>query len=107
MNVECSKTCYIYLFQTIVFTEHAEFLHCKGKKFTDFDDVRREIESETDRVTGSNKGISNIPINLRVYSPNGMVRVGRSMVIPSKQPNSCNLVIFRGPKFNVFLILGF
>ncbi|XP_046415563.1 dynamin isoform X9 [Neodiprion lecontei] len=51
-------------------TEHAEFLHCKGKKFVDFDEVRREIEAETDRVTGSNKGISNIPINLRVYSPN-------------------------------------
>ncbi|GLH16565.1 Dynamin [Gryllus bimaculatus] len=50
-------------------TEHAEFLHCKGKKFVDFDEVRREIEAETDRVTGSNKGISNIPINLRVYSP--------------------------------------
>ncbi|XP_072398017.1 dynamin isoform X1 [Diabrotica undecimpunctata] len=51
-------------------SEHAEFLHCKGKKFVDFDEVRREIEAETDRVTGSNKGISNIPINLRVYSPN-------------------------------------
>ncbi|XP_014616498.1 PREDICTED: dynamin isoform X2 [Polistes canadensis] len=51
-------------------TEYAEFLHCKGKKFVDFDEVRKEIESETDRVTGSNKGISNIPINLRVYSPN-------------------------------------
>uniref|UniRef100_A0A8B9JA52 Dynamin n=1 Tax=Astyanax mexicanus TaxID=7994 RepID=A0A8B9JA52_ASTMX len=51
-------------------SEYAEFLHCKGKKFTDFDDVRREIETETDRVTGSNKGISSIPINLRVYSPN-------------------------------------
>ncbi|XP_072104410.1 dynamin-2 isoform X3 [Mobula birostris] len=50
-------------------TEHAEFLHCKGKKFTDFDEVRQEIEVETDRVTGSNKGISAIPINLRVYSP--------------------------------------
>lgn len=37
----------------------------------DFDEIRREIEAETDRVTGSNKGISNIPINLRVYSPNG------------------------------------
>lgn len=50
-------------------TEWAEFLHCKGKKFTDFAEVRKEIEDETDRVTGSNKGISNIPINLRVYSP--------------------------------------
>lgn len=51
--------------------EHAEFLHCKGKKFTDFDEVRQEIEAETDRITGVNKGISPVPINLRVYSPNG------------------------------------
>ncbi|KAL6460576.1 hypothetical protein MHYP_G00305420 [Metynnis hypsauchen] len=50
--------------------EYAEFLHCKGKKFVDFDEVRQEIEAETDRITGSNKGISPIPINLRVYSPN-------------------------------------
>uniref|UniRef100_W5L8V3 Dynamin-2 n=1 Tax=Astyanax mexicanus TaxID=7994 RepID=W5L8V3_ASTMX len=49
--------------------EYAEFLHCKGKKFVDFDEVRMEIEAETDRITGSNKGISPVPINLRVYSP--------------------------------------
>lgn len=55
-----------------VLTEHAEFLHQKGKKYTDFDQVRKEIEAETDRVTGANKGISNIPINLRVYSPHGI-----------------------------------
>ena len=56
----------------INFAEWAEFLHCKNKKFTDFDAVRKEIEDETDRMTGSNKGISSIPINLRVYSPNGL-----------------------------------
>ncbi|KAF6205917.1 hypothetical protein GE061_020093 [Apolygus lucorum] len=50
--------------------EFGEFLHCKGQKFTNFDDIRKEIENETDRITGSNKGISNVPINLRVYSPN-------------------------------------
>ncbi|XP_034459179.1 dynamin-1a isoform X11 [Hippoglossus hippoglossus] len=50
-------------------TEYAEFLHCKGKKFVDFDEVRQEIEAETDRITGANKGISSVPINLRVYSP--------------------------------------
>ncbi|VDK43218.1 unnamed protein product [Anisakis simplex] len=50
--------------------EYAEFLHKKGQKFTDFDMVRKEIEDETDRVTGQNKGISPIPINLRVFSPN-------------------------------------
>ncbi|XP_077505051.1 dynamin-1 shibire isoform X2 [Amblyomma americanum] len=50
-------------------TEYGEFLHCRGKKFTDFDQIRKEIEDETDRVTGTNKGISSVPINLRVYSP--------------------------------------
>lgn len=49
--------------------EYGEFLHQKGKKFSNFDEIRQEIEAETDRVTGSNKGISTIPINLRVYSP--------------------------------------
>ena len=51
--------------------EWAEFLHQKGKKYTDFNEVRKEIEAETDRLTGKNKGISPIPINLRVYSPHG------------------------------------
>ena len=35
----------------------------------DFPAIMKEIEDETDRVTGGNKGISNLPINLRVYSP--------------------------------------
>uniref|UniRef100_A0A914W0Q0 Dynamin n=1 Tax=Plectus sambesii TaxID=2011161 RepID=A0A914W0Q0_9BILA len=50
--------------------EYAEFLHKKGAKYTDFDQVRKEIEDETERATGHNKGISPIPINLRVFSPN-------------------------------------
>ncbi|XP_046636552.1 dynamin-like isoform X3 [Daphnia pulicaria] len=49
--------------------EYGEFLHCKGKIFADFDEIRKEIEADTDRLTGTNKGISNLPINLRVYSP--------------------------------------
>ncbi|XP_052888708.1 dynamin isoform X5 [Anopheles moucheti] len=49
--------------------EFGEFLHQKGKKYANFEEIRQEIEAETDRITGSNKGISNIPINLRVYSP--------------------------------------
>lgn len=62
---------YCYFFPLRI--EYAEFLHCKGKKFTDFDEVRQEIEAETDRATGQNKGISPVPINLRVYSPNGEI----------------------------------
>lgn len=53
--------------------EYGEFLHKKGQKFTDFEMIRHEIEAETDRVTGANKGISPIPINLRIYSPNGLL----------------------------------
>lgn len=49
--------------------EYGEFLHCRGKTFSDFDAIRKEIEDETDRITGANKGISPIPINLRVHSP--------------------------------------
>ncbi|MFH4978863.1 hypothetical protein AB6A40_005572 [Gnathostoma spinigerum] len=50
--------------------EYAEFLHKKGQRFVDFDMVRQEIEEDTDRVTGQNKGISPLPIHLRVFSPN-------------------------------------
>ena len=60
-----------YIFSIFILSEWGEFLHCKGKKFTDFDEIRQEIEGETDRVTGANKGISPVPINLRVYSPHG------------------------------------
>lgn len=31
------------------------FLHIKNKIFTDFDEIRQEIESETERLTGKNK----------------------------------------------------
>ena len=56
---------------SFIFVEYAEFLHCKGRVFTDFNQVRQEIEDDTDRVAGDDKGVNNIPINLRVYSPNG------------------------------------
>lgn len=50
-------------------TEWAQFLHV-DKRFTDFEEVRKEIEQETFRVAGQNKGISKLPISLRIYSPN-------------------------------------
>lgn len=40
--------------------EYAEFLHT-NQRFYDFADVRKEIENETRRVTGNNKGISKLP----------------------------------------------
>jgi dynamin 1/3 len=50
--------------------EYGEFLHKRGTKFTNFEDIRREIEIETDRITGKTKNISKEPINLTIYSPN-------------------------------------
>lgn len=48
--------------------EWGEFLHVPGKKFFNFNDIRTEIENETARIAGKNKGISRLPINLKVYS---------------------------------------
>ncbi|XP_020247273.1 dynamin-related protein 1E-like [Asparagus officinalis] len=50
--------------------EYAEFLHMPRRKFTDFSLVRKEIQDETDRMTGKSKQISPIPIHLSIYSPN-------------------------------------
>lgn len=60
-------------------------MHCKGKKFMDFLSIMKEIEDETDRVTGTSKGISNLPINLRVYSPHGMSAPSLSTSSPYQQ----------------------
>ncbi|RMZ35257.1 hypothetical protein D0859_00613 [Hortaea werneckii] len=49
--------------------EFAEFNHIPGRRFYDFSEVRREIENETNRIAGNNKGINRQPINLKVYSP--------------------------------------
>ncbi|KAI0091428.1 Dynamin central region-domain-containing protein [Irpex rosettiformis] len=51
------------------YTEWGQFLHI-DKRFTEFDEIRKEIEQETFRVAGQNKGISKLPIHLRIYSPN-------------------------------------
>ncbi|EAY20860.1 Dynamin central region family protein [Trichomonas vaginalis G3] len=50
-------------------TEWGEFLHNPGKKYTNFDEIMKEIEDETDRVCGTNKGVTDQPINLKIYSP--------------------------------------
>jgi len=44
--------------------QYGEFLHQPGKKFLSFLDIRKEIEAETDRSTGTTKNVSNQPINL-------------------------------------------
>lgn len=49
-------------------TEWGEFLHIPHKRFYSFDAIRREIEAETARIAGQNKGILRLPINLKIYS---------------------------------------
>ncbi|KAM9909336.1 hypothetical protein OXX69_005519 [Metschnikowia pulcherrima] len=49
-------------------SEWGEFLHIPNKRFYDFHAIRREIEAETARIAGRNKGISRLPINLKIYS---------------------------------------
>ena len=48
--------------------EWAQFLHTKTKIYTDADEIRKEIERETDRMAGDNKGICPEPISLKFYS---------------------------------------
>uniref|UniRef100_A0AAQ6ID94 Dynamin-1-like protein n=1 Tax=Anabas testudineus TaxID=64144 RepID=A0AAQ6ID94_ANATE len=50
-------------------SEWGKFLHTKNKIYTDFDEIRQEIENETERVSGNNKGISDEPIHLKIFSP--------------------------------------
>jgi dynamin 1-like protein len=49
--------------------EWAEFHHQPGRKFDDFAQVKQEIENETARIAGNNKGINRQPINLKIFSP--------------------------------------
>ena len=47
----------------------AEFTHKPGEKYFDFTKVREEIELDTDRVCGRNKGISTNQIFIKIFSP--------------------------------------
>ncbi|CAG01620.1 unnamed protein product [Tetraodon nigroviridis] len=49
--------------------EWGVFLHCKNQIFTDFLEIRQEIEAETERGSGDKKGISSEPIYLKIFSP--------------------------------------
>jgi dynamin 1-like protein len=44
------------------------FLHDENSTFTNFDDIRKEIENETSRIAGSNMGICSEPIVLKIFS---------------------------------------
>lgn len=49
--------------------EWGVFLH-RRNIYTNFDEIRKEIEKETERIAGANKGISSEPITLKIYSTN-------------------------------------
>ncbi|CAH2092108.1 unnamed protein product [Euphydryas editha] len=53
---------------TVNLEEWGKFLHTKDRIYSNFDEIRQEIERETDRMAGSNKGICPEPINLKIYS---------------------------------------
>ncbi|KAK3162855.1 hypothetical protein QOZ80_1BG0094610 [Eleusine coracana subsp. coracana] len=50
--------------------EWGEFLHLSGRRLYDFREIRREIQAETDREAGGNKGVSDRQIRLKIFSPN-------------------------------------
>ncbi|CDO97375.1 unnamed protein product [Coffea canephora] len=50
--------------------EWGEFLHLPGKRFYNFNEIRKEIEAETVREAGLNKGVSDKQIRLKIFSPN-------------------------------------
>ncbi|XP_047251030.1 dynamin-related protein 3A isoform X2 [Capsicum annuum] len=50
--------------------EWGEFLHHPGKRFHDFNEIRSEIQAETEREAGANKGVSDKQIRLKIFSPN-------------------------------------
>lgn len=47
---------------------YGTFSHTGSRKFTDFAEIRTEIERDTERVAGSHKGISSEPIVLRIHA---------------------------------------
>ncbi|XVE97316.1 hypothetical protein REPUB_Repub03eG0009100 [Reevesia pubescens] len=51
-------------------SEWGEFRHLPGRRFYDFSQIRREIQAETEREAGYNKGVSEKQIRLKISSPN-------------------------------------
>jgi len=51
--------------------EYAVFGHKPQQRFVNYADVRAEIENDTRAVVRDDMGVSNMPINLTIYSPHG------------------------------------
>ncbi|GKV03128.1 hypothetical protein SLEP1_g15489 [Rubroshorea leprosula] len=50
--------------------EWGEFRHLPGRRFHDFSKIRKEIQAETEKEAGFNKGVSDKHIRLKISSPN-------------------------------------
>ena len=59
----------IQLYNVTSDKEYAFFGHAE-KEYTNFDEIREEIQKETIRVAGGNKSISSEPIILKIFSNN-------------------------------------
>lgn len=87
------------------FEEWAEFLHRKSKIYTDFDEVCKEIEYDTDLVAGTNKGICPKEIRLTVYSPNVVNLTLVDLPGFAKVPvGRCNRFYYRNHSKNMYFI---
>ncbi|CAF3577535.1 unnamed protein product [Rotaria sp. Silwood1] len=49
--------------------EYGVFGHKPQQRFTNYADIRQEIENDTKAVVRNDMGVSNMPINLTIYSP--------------------------------------
>lgn len=52
--------------------EYAIFGHKPQQRFINYADVRAEIENDTKSVVRDDMGVSNLPINLTIFSPHGI-----------------------------------
>lgn len=66
-NYNCPELLFL-ITGTLDLEEWGIFLHTKGKIYTDFNEIRSEIDRETERMAGHNKGICPEPISLKIYS---------------------------------------
>ena len=78
-------------------------MHTKSKVFTDVDEVRAEIQRETDKMAGENKGICPEPISLKYYSTSvvsltlvdlpGLTKVGTINLTGQNNEHNCSRII--------------
>ncbi|XP_078156387.1 dynamin-related protein 3A-like isoform X1 [Carex rostrata] len=69
-GVKTRRPVVIQLVRKIAEEEWGEFDHVIGKKFYHFEDVKKEIQLETDRDVGGYNYISEKEIHLKIFSPN-------------------------------------